>query len=120
MSNEIIDILNDMVDEGHFERIVSKSELLYNRKIWNRDILIEGGVSYYYPTKSDNVELKDRYRVAMTYKREHTKKFKYGVKLANGEIFSVAAKSMGESQAVVNQLFGIRLTANLRESKGKL
>lgn len=106
MSNEIMDILNDMVDEGHFERVVAKSELLYDRKIWNSDILVEGGVSYYYPTKIDNVELKDRYRVAMTYKREHTKKLKYKVKLANGELFSVAAKSIKEAQAVVDQLFG--------------
>ena len=75
-------------------------------KKWNEDILIQGGTSYFYPTKSDNVELKDRYRVAMTYKRVHTKKLKYKVKLANGELFSVAAKSMGEGQEVVNQLFG--------------
>lgn len=83
---------------------VSKSNVI--DKKWNEDVLITGGCTYYYPTKSDNVELKDRYRVAMTYKREHTKKLKYKVKLANGEIFSVAAKSMGEGQAVVNQLFG--------------
>lgn len=75
-------------------------------KKWNEEILIQGGLSYFYPTKSDNVELKDRYRVAMTYKREHSKKLKYKVKLANGELFSVAAKTMGEGQAVVNQLFG--------------
>ena len=75
-------------------------------KKWNEEILIQGGISYYYPDKSDNVELKDRYRVAMTYKRECTKKLKYKVKLANGEIFSVAAKSMGEGQAVVDELFG--------------
>lgn len=75
-------------------------------KKWNEDILVSGGVSFFYPTKNDNVELKDKYRVAMTYKREHTKKLKYKVKLANGEMFSVAAKTMGEGQAVVNQLFG--------------
>lgn len=75
-------------------------------KKWNEDILVSGGVSFFYPTKSDSVELKDKYRVAMTYKRECTKKLKYKVKLANGEIFSVAAKSMGEGQAVIDQLFG--------------
>lgn len=82
------------------------SESKMSDKKWNEDILVSGGLSFYYPTKSDNVELKDRYRVAMTYKREHTKKLKYKVKLANGELFSVAAKSMSEGQAVVNQLFG--------------
>lgn len=75
-------------------------------KKWNEDVLVTGGISFFYPTKIDNVELKDKYKVAMTYKREYTKKLKYKVKLANGEIFSVAAKSMGEGQAVVNQLFG--------------
>lgn len=75
-------------------------------KKWNEDVLITGGCTYFYPTKSDNVELKDRYRVAMTYKREHTKKLKYKVKLANGELFSVAAKSIKEAQAVVDELFG--------------
>lgn len=106
MSDDIMNILNDMVDEGHFEKVVSKSELLYDRKIWNSDILVEGGISYYYPTKSDDAELKDRYRVAMTYKRDYTKKLKYKVRLANGELFSVAAKSIKEAQAVVYQLFG--------------
>ena len=77
-------------------------------KKWNEDVLITGGCTYYYPTKSSNVELKDKYRVAMTYKREHTKKLKYKVKLANGELFSVAAKSIKEAQAVVDQLFGVR------------
>ena len=106
MNDSVMDILNSMVDEGHFEKVVSKSELLYDRKIWNSDILTEGGLSYYYPTKSDGVELKNKYRVAMTYKREHTKKLKYKVKLANGELFSVAAKTIKEAQAVVDELFG--------------
>ena len=89
---------------------VSDSNMNSNSKVidkkWNEEILIQGGTSYYYPTKSDNVELKDRYRVAMTYKREYTKKLKYKVKLANGELFSVAAKSVKEAQAVVDELFG--------------
>ena len=77
-----------------------------NSKKWNEEILVSGGTSYYYPIKSDNVELKDRYRVAMTYKREHTKKFKYRVRVASGEIFSVSAKSVKEAQEVVDELFG--------------
>lgn len=78
-------------------------------KKWSEYILVSGGISYYYPTKIDNVELKDRYRVAMTYKREHTKKLKYKVKVASGEIFSVAAKSQSEAQEIVNQLYGKRM-----------
>ena len=75
-------------------------------KKWNEEILVSGGVSYFYPTKSNDAELKDRYRVAMTYKREHTKKLKYKVRLANGELFSVAAKTIREAQVVVDELFG--------------
>lgn len=75
-------------------------------KKWNEEILVSGGVSYYYPDKSGDAELKGRYRVAMTYKREHTKKLKYKVRLANGELFSVAAKSIREAQTVIDQLFG--------------
>lgn len=51
-------------------------------KKWNEDVLITGGTTYYYPTKSDNAELKGKYRVSMTYKREHTKKLKYKVKVS--------------------------------------
>lgn len=78
-------------------------------KKWNEDILVRGGVLFFYPTKSDNVELKDKYKVAMTYKREHTKKLKYKIKVASGEIFSVAAKSQLEAQEIVNQLYGKRM-----------
>lgn len=78
-------------------------------KKWNEEILVSGGLSYFYPTKNDNVELKDKYRVAMTYKREHTKKLKYKIKTANGEIFSVAAKTQSEGQEIVNQLYGKRM-----------
>lgn len=86
---------------------VSNSKM--NDKKWNEDVLITGGCTYFYPTKSDNVELKDRYRVCMTYKREYTKKLKYKIKVASGEIFSVAAKSQSEAQEIVNQLYGKRM-----------
>lgn len=85
----------------------SNSNVIDNK--WNEEILVSGGLSYYYPTKNDNVELKDKYRVAMTYKREHTKKLKYKIKTANGEIFSVAAKTQSEGQEIVNQLYGKRM-----------
>ncbi|CAH1192934.1 Hypothetical protein DAL_22 [Psychrobacter phage D'Alembert] len=85
------------------------SESNVTDKKWNEDVLITGGCTYFYPTKIDNVELKDKYRVSMTYKREHTKKLKYKIKVASGEIFSVAAKTMGEAQAVVNELYGKRM-----------
>lgn len=75
-------------------------------KKWNEDILLTGGISYYYPAKSDNVELKDRYRVSCTYKDKHTKLLKYKIKTANGEIFSVAAKTQSEAQYIINEIYG--------------
>lgn len=91
--------------------MLSKEEML-DKKLWDVRVLSEGGISFFYPepkletNNADTLELKKRYRVSCTYKDEHTKLLKYKVKKADGEIFSVAAKSMGEGQAVVNQLFG--------------
>lgn len=91
--------------------MLSKEEML-DKKLWDVRVLSEGGISYFYPEpnlgidNADTLELKKRYRVSCTYKDEHTKLLKYKIKKADGEIFSVAAKSMGEGQAVVNQLFG--------------
>ena len=91
--------------------MLSKEEML-DKKLWDVRVLETGGISYFYPKpklgtdNADTLELKKRYRVSCTYKDEHTKLLKYKIKKADGEIFSIAAKSMGEGQAVVNQLFG--------------
>lgn len=90
------------------------AEEMYDKKQWNENILISGGISYYYPIVKfggDVVEIGKRYRVAMTYKgrfneEQHTKKLKYRVRLANDEIFSVAAKTAKEAQYIVDELFG--------------
>ena len=125
MNDSVMDILNSMVNEGHFEKVVSKSELLYDRKIWNSDILTEGGLSYYYPTdemKSRAPTLKDKYRVALTLNSTSSirrrailegkedmsllKPLKFKIKDASGSIFSVASKTCGEAQSVVDSLYG--------------
>lgn len=113
MSDSVLDIVNNMVEEGLFEKVLTKDELMYERKIWNSDILIHGGISYCYPEQlvGRDLDLKRCYRVAMTYKgrfneEQHTKKLKFRVRLANDEIFSVAAKTSKEAQAVVDELFG--------------
>ena len=125
MSDKIMEILNDMVDEGHFEKIVGKAELMYNRKLWNVDVLTEGGFSYYYPTdemKSRAPTLKDRHRVALTLTPTSTlrrkaildgkedmsllKPLKFKIKDASGNIFSVASKTCGEAQAIVDSIYG--------------
>lgn len=90
------------------QEILSKEEML-DKKLWDVRVISTGGISYYYPEPklgSDTLELKRRYRVSCTYKDEHTKLLKYKIKKADGEVFSVAAKTQKEAQAVVSELFG--------------
>ena len=82
-------------------------EEMLDKKLWDVRILSGGGISYYYPEQSTTNNLKKRYRVSCTYKDEHTKLLKYKVRTATDEVFSVAAKTQSEAQAVVNELFGV-------------
>lgn len=77
-----------------------------DKKLWDVRVLSSGGISYYYPEQTPTNDLKKRYRVSCTYKDEHTKLLKYKVRTATDEVFSVAAKTQSEAQAVVNELFG--------------
>ena len=98
---------------------------MFKAKLWNVDILNSGGFSYFYPTdemKAKTPTLKDRYRVALTLtptspiKRKAIlegkedmsllKPLKFKIKDASGNIFSVASKTCGESQAIVDSIFG--------------
>ena len=74
-----------------------------NKKEWNPDIILNGGVSYFYPTSSNTS--KGVYRVAMC-KGDCDTKLKYKIKSASGHIFSVAAGSTREAQEVVNEVYG--------------
>lgn len=98
---------------------------MYKAKLWNVDVLIEGGFSYCYPTdemKSKTPSLKERYRVALTLNSTSPlrrkailegkedmsllKPLKFKIKDASGNIFSVASKTCGESQAIVDSIYG--------------
>ena len=86
-------------------------ELMVEKKVWDSEVLETGGVSYYKlynpekRTTSDGTLFKSKYRVAMT-ERGKGKLLKFRIKTASGEIFSVAAKTCGEAQMVVNEIFG--------------
>ena len=92
------------------------AEDMYSKKQWDKNILISGGISFYYPVDKigeDTVSLCKRYRVAMTYKgkfdeEQHTKKLKYRVRTASGNIFSVASKTQSEAQAIIDEIFGAK------------
>ena len=103
----------------------NNAETMFKDKLWNEDVLTEGGVGYYYPTdemKSKTPTLKDRYRVALTLtptsplRRKAIlegkgdmsllKPLKFKIKDASGNIFSVASKTCGEAQSVVDSIYG--------------
>ena len=106
-------------------KTLNNAETMFKSKIWNVDVLSEGGFSYFYPTdemKSRTPILKDRYRVALTLtstsplrckaildgKEDMSllKPLKFKIKDASGNIFSVASKTCGESQAIVDSIYG--------------
>ena len=101
------------------------TEEMFKAKLWNVDVLNQGGVSYYYPTddmKDKTPTLKNRYRVALTLsptsplrrkailegKEDMSllKPLKFKIKDASGNIFSVASKTCGEAQAIVDSIYG--------------
>ena len=104
---------------------MNNADMMLKAKLWNVEILNEGGFSYYYPTdemKARTPTLKDRYRVALTLSPTSTlrrkailegkedmsllKPLKFKIKDASGNIFSVASKTCGESQAIVDSIYG--------------
>ena len=104
---------------------MNNTEIMFKAKLWNVDVLTEGGVSYYYPTdemKAKTPTLKDRYRVALTLNSTSPirrkailegkedmsllKPLKFKIKDASGNIFSVASKTCGEGQAIVDSIYG--------------
>ena len=104
---------------------MNNAEIMFKAKLWNIEILNSGGFSYYYPTdemKARTPTLKDRYRVALTlspaspFRRKTIlegkedmsllKPLKFKIKDASGNIFSVASKTCGEGQAIVDSIYG--------------
>ncbi len=103
----------------------TNTEEMFKAKLWNVEILNEGGFSYFYPTdemKAKTPTLKDRYRVALTLNSTSSirrkailegkedmsllKPLKFKIKDASGNIFSVASETCGESQAIVDSIYG--------------
>ena len=95
------------------------------KKVWDEEVLNIGGISFYCPTdemKARTPALKNRYRVALTLsptsklrrkavvegKEDMSllKPLKFKIKDASGNIFSVASKTCGEAQAIVDSIYG--------------
>lgn len=77
-------------------------------KIWNENVMIEGGIGYWLTRDLDKVrngELRPRYRVALAC-GGCTKLLKYKIKDASGNIFSVASKTQGEANSIIGEVYG--------------
>ena len=104
---------------------MNNADMMFKAKLWDVKILNSGGFSYFYPTdemKARTPTLKDRYRVALTLSPTSSirrkallegkedmsllKPLKFKIKDASGNIFSVASKTCGEAQAIVDSLYG--------------
>ncbi len=75
-----------------------------NKKEWNPDVLVSGGISHYNTSELPELD-KDKYRVALA-KGDCETTLKWKVKTATGHIFSVQSKMMGEAQAIVDIIYG--------------
>lgn len=122
LSEQACDEISCMNDSEAKEEI--KRQMII-KKVWDDEVLSIGGISYYYPTdemKSKTPTLKDRYRVALTLSTASQlrrkailegkedmsllKPLKFKIKDASGNIFSVASKTCGEAQTIVDSIYG--------------
>ena len=81
-------------------KTINKAEAMYKAKLWNVDVLNEGGLSFIKDEETSRV-----YKVSMTNKSNDVV-YKWRIKTATGEIFSVCSKTSSESQKIVNKIYG--------------
>ena len=95
--------------DGFYQIIESKSEIeikqdikedMYNKKLWDDDILVSGGLSFFKDEDTGKV-----YRVSMTNKHNKVV-LKWRIKTASGGIFSISAKTNTEAQKLINNIYG--------------
>lgn len=77
---------------------VSESNVI--DKKWNEDILVSGGLSFFKDEDTGKI-----YKVSMTNKENKTL-FKWRVKTASGDIFSISSKTNNEAQKIINNIYG--------------
>lgn len=70
------------------------------KKVWDDEVLNTGGLSFIKDEETSRI-----YKVSMTNKSNNIV-FKWRVKTASGEIFSVCSKTSRESQKIVNKIYG--------------
>lgn len=70
------------------------------KKVWDDEILNIGGLSFIKDEETSRI-----YKVSMTNKSNNIV-YKWRIKTASGEIFSVCSKTSRESQKIVNKIYG--------------
>lgn len=81
-------------------KTLNNAETMFKSKIWNVDVLSEGGLSFIKDEETSRI-----YKVSMTNKSNDIV-YKWRIKTATGEIFSVCSKTSSESQKIVNKIYG--------------
>lgn len=81
-------------------KTLNNAETMFKAKLWNEDVLNEGGLSFIKDEETSRI-----YKVSMTNKSNDIV-YKWRIKTATGEIFSVCSKTSRESQKIVNKIYG--------------
>ena len=79
---------------------MNNADMMFKAKLWNEDVLSEGGLSFIKDEETSRI-----YKVSMTNKSNDIV-YKWRIKTATGEIFSVCSKTSSESQKIVNKIYG--------------
>ena len=79
---------------------MNNADMMFKAKLWNEYVITEGGLSFIKDEETSRV-----YKVSMTNKSNDVV-YKWRIKTATGEIFSVCSKTSSESQKIVNKIYG--------------
>ena len=94
-----------ILDDGEKPQLKVKKEVVdYS---FRPEVLLHGGICFYHTTIGDanGVAKKRKFRISVTSDINDVV-LKFSTRIANGERFSVNAKSYSEANAIVDELFG--------------
>ena len=100
---EIVDKIQAMIDEQ--KRLLNEGldinedgDIVKVKKVWNEDILMNGGVSYY--------KLNDKWYRVSVCNGDNDIILKFRFKDAVGRWVSVSSRTLRDAQSVVNDIYG--------------
>ena len=90
-----------ILDDGEKPPVKTKKEVTKVDYSFNPKVLVNGGITFYH-TMVDGK--KRKFRISVT-SETHDVVLKFSTRIANGERFSVNAKSYSEANAILDELF---------------